>query len=77
MRTRGKGLKKEIWFSICSRHGDHQEDCPLCNSGSWKNIYQLKLEKILYKRSWKLWFYYMNGHWPNGTYEDYTDMKRH
>lgn len=76
MRTRRKGLKKEIWFSICSRHGDYQENCPLCNKGQWINVVSLWFNGILYKYMYPLWFYKMNGNWPNGTYEDYTGMKK-
>ena len=72
-RTRGKGLKKEVWYSLCSAHGEYQEDCKLCNAGYWDRVYKVTLEHILYKVSWKAWFRYMNGHWPDGNYKDYTE----
>jgi len=47
MRTRGKGLKKEIWFSICSRHAIYDENCNMCNTGSWVFIFwQWQIHKL-------------------------------
>lgn len=35
MKTRGKFLNKQIWFSICSSHREYNKDCHLCNIGNW------------------------------------------
>ena len=55
MRTRGKGLKREIWFSICSTHHNYKDDCDRCNTGEWKSAYADKVETLMYNISPILW----------------------
>jgi len=38
MRTRGKFIWKERWYSICSIHGRYHEDCFMCRTGTWENV---------------------------------------
>ena len=60
MRYKGKGLNKEIWFSICSMHFEHQEDCNMCNAGQWQKVWKYKLSSAFYKLSPKLWRWWIN-----------------
>ena len=60
MRTRGKGLKKEIWFSICSRHAIHDENCNMCNTGSWQNAIKYKVSSLRYNLFPSLWRWMVN-----------------
>jgi hypothetical protein len=60
MRTRGKGLKKEVWYSICSAHRDYKEDCSACNTGSWYKVWKVKVESIIYWISPRFWRWYVN-----------------
>jgi len=60
MKTRGKGFKKEMWFSICSRHFIYDENCDLCKKGCWRNAYNYKLSSIFYKIFPRLWCWAVN-----------------
>ncbi len=60
MRTRRKLLKKEIWFSICSRHAVYDENCKMCNTGSWKNAIKYKISLLIYKLFPSLWRWWAN-----------------
>ena len=60
MRTRGKGLNKEIWFSICSRHAIYDEKCNMCNTGSWQNAIKYKVSTLTYNLFPSLWRWRVN-----------------
>jgi hypothetical protein len=60
MKTRGKGFKKEIWFSICSRHAIHDENCNMCNTGSWNNAIKYKVGSLIYDLFPSLWRWWVN-----------------
>jgi hypothetical protein len=56
----GKGLKKKIWFSICSKHFYHHKDCELCKVGSWITRQRLLWNRILWgvlSRKWAVWWF--------------------
>lgn len=48
IRSKGHFLNKQHWYSICSRHQEYDEQCKLCNIGSWHNIYLLKICNFIY-----------------------------
>ena len=56
-RSRYKGLKKQLWFSLCSQHSVYDENCSMCNHGSWRNAFYHKIENIIYNISSKLWMW--------------------
>ena len=60
MRTRGKFLKKQIWFSICSMHAAYDENCNMCNHGSWENVIHYKISSVIYKFFPSLWRWWLN-----------------
>ena len=60
MRTRGKYFKKEIWFSYCSRHQEYNEDCNICNIGTWENVIHYKITSLIYKISPSIWRWLVN-----------------
>ena len=60
MRTRGKGIKKEIWFSICSRHAIHDENCNMCNVGHWQNAIRHKVSSLIYELFPSMWRWWVN-----------------
>lgn len=55
MKTRGRGFNKEEFYSFCSRHREHNEDCDLCQKGIWVNVFQCKLGTLIYWISPTLW----------------------
>ncbi len=75
-RIKGKLFWKKRWYSICSTHADYQEDCPRCNVGGWHNMWLLSISNFFHTHFWNLWFYWNNGRFPKGTYEDYTDISK-
>jgi len=60
MRTRGKGLKKEIWFSICSSHQEYDENCPRCTTGTWNNVIKYKISSFIFDVCPSLWRWWVN-----------------
>ena len=59
--VRGKGLKKQRWYSICSRHMIHDNNCNICNTGSWENVWMLAISGWFYKHFTKLWVWWVNN----------------
>ena len=63
-RTRGKGLKKEIWFSFCSRHYTYNADCDICNNGWWvnsiKDYLSSTVSSVVYFISKRFWIWWVN-----------------
>jgi hypothetical protein len=53
--TRKRGLLRETWFSICSRHFDHDPACDLCTTGHWMNDTKRFVTSKVFKYSPKLW----------------------
>jgi hypothetical protein len=53
MKKKWFGLYK--WFSICSRHNNHDESCRMCNHGRWIFIPFFWIEKLFFKISPSLW----------------------
>ena len=51
MKDKGFFIFKKRWYSMCSAHQEYQQDCTLCNVGSWKNILIGKIESIINKIS--------------------------
>ena len=74
MRTRGKFVRKERWYSICSIHQEYNKDCPMCNSGTWNNVILIWLDSLLYKVSYPLWYNKMNGEFPTKNFK--KDLKK-
>ena len=62
LKSRGRWLFRQEFYSICSMHFESQDDCNMCNAGSWKNVYAVKLSHILYKVSPSLWRLWANRH---------------
>ncbi len=48
------------WFSICSAHHEHNDDCTVCDTGSWVFMPTYWLEHMLWKLSPKLWMWWSN-----------------
>lgn len=55
LQTRGKWLKKEAWYSICSSHLEDDPECSRCQVGAWHNVYLLKVGSIVFKIAPRLW----------------------
>lgn len=60
MKTSGKGIKKEEWYSICSVHHEYTEGCSMCKIGNWNNVYKTKISSIFYSIFPKLWVWWVN-----------------
>ena len=53
--TRGEGDSKEEWYSIYSRHREHNEGCRLCQTGRWINCLEAEASRELFKRDPEAW----------------------
>lgn len=58
--TKGSLFWKQRWFSICSMHYKYKEDCHICNTGGWTNVWQWKIGSLIYKLTPNLWKWWMN-----------------
>ena len=47
----GKFFWRKRWYSICSAHQSHKEDCNMCNVGSWHNVWLSQCSNIIYRIS--------------------------
>jgi hypothetical protein len=57
-KAKGFGPWRRDWYSICSRHGQHREDCRLCAVGEWRNRWITWAGNIVYILApcvWKRW----------------------
>jgi len=64
MRTRGKFIRKERWYSLCSMHQEYNEDCDMCKSGTWNNVVTLWFDGLLHDLAYPLWYHRKNGEYP-------------
>ncbi len=58
MRTRGWGLWRQDWYSICSQHRDYRESCLRCRTGSWHNRIATKIDSLFFRfcpYGWRKW----------------------
>lgn len=58
--VRGKLWWKERYFSICSAHYEHKDDCKTCNTGTWTNVWKWKMGGVIFKVMPKVWIWWMN-----------------
>ena len=59
-KTRNKGIKKQEWYSICSKHSYYEPTCDMCKTGSWEYIWAMRFERIIHAISPNLWLWYVN-----------------
>ena len=59
--TRGEGIKKETWYSICSRHAVHNNNCNMCNTGSWQNNWINAISGWFHDNIYWLWYFWVNN----------------
>lgn len=76
LREKGWFFWKQRWYSICSAHLEYDDTCPRCKVGYWHYTWGVAVSGFFHDHFWKLWFYWQNGEFPHGTYEDYTDMPK-
>lgn len=58
LRSRGRWLNRQEFYSICSMHSEYEYDCDCCNAGSWSNVYVAKISQGFYKvcpSLWRVW----------------------
>jgi len=60
LRTRGKWFKKEIWFSFCSMHQQYDDNCQICNKGTWNNVIKYRISSLIYDCFPSLWRWWVN-----------------
>ena len=64
MRTRGKFIFKERWYSICSMHQEYDETCHMCRTGTWNNVVTLWFRNLQHDYAYPFWYKKMNGEFP-------------
>ena len=59
--VRGKGMKKETWYSICSTHMNYNKNCPRCDIGSWRNAWLGAISGWFHDNVHWLWYFWINN----------------
>lgn len=59
--VRGKGFKKKTWYSICSIHAIHNNNCNMCNTGSWQNNWINAISGWFHDHVYWLWYFWVNN----------------
>lgn len=59
-RLRGKFFWKEEFYSICSRHFNWREDCPLCQKGEWINLWVHHVSSMVHDWAYPVWYWWVN-----------------
>lgn len=68
--SKGWGLFRYEWYSICSGHGynhdgnyyEYDTDCSCCLAGRWVNCWLQVVESYFYNHHYPLWFWWANHH---------------
>jgi hypothetical protein len=58
-----KWLKEKKFYSICSMHRVHKDDCELCRTGHWEYERLLQIGHFFHRYCYPLWFWYVNKKW--------------
>ena len=61
-KTIGKLWWKKDWYSICSMHRIHRDDCIRCNTGEYINRWWHNISNIIFKYFPKFWIRIKNIH---------------
>jgi hypothetical protein len=60
VKTRGRGLFVQDWYSICSAHYIYDETCHNCNTGEWYNRWIAYTNKFVFWLSPSFWCWWVN-----------------
>jgi len=58
--TRGKGLFREEWYSICSVHYRYQKTCNNCKAGDWHNVVSVWFGQQVFEYMPNVWRWWAN-----------------
>lgn len=58
--SRGKGLWREEFYSLCSKHRDSRDDCNNCAKGQWMNVCRHKFGHAFYMACPNIWRWWVN-----------------
>jgi len=58
--SRGRGLFREEYYSICSAHQEFNQECSTCKIGSWHNVWLGVANSVLFKVWPALWIWNAN-----------------
>jgi hypothetical protein len=59
LKTKGKLFWKKEWYSICSIHRQYKEDCGMCNTGHYVNVWMNKISNFIFRNFPELWRWYV------------------
>lgn len=60
--TKGWGPWKQTWFSICSMHYYHDDNCNMCTHGIWYFNIKSKISNYIFKKLPRFWKF-LNKAW--------------
>ena len=60
MKEKGKFFWKKRWISICSIHLQYNENCNICNTGTWENVWLSSISGFIYDYFPNFWKWYVN-----------------
>lgn len=70
MKTRGWGLWRAEWYSLCSAHRNSSPDstCENCRAGHWVNVYGHNIDSFVYRHWPDFWRWKANRRWFNSRH---------
>lgn len=60
MKEKGDFFWKKRWFSICSIHYSHNDECNICKKGYWINVWKYNISSFIFKINPKFWICWVN-----------------
>lgn len=60
--SKDKGILfwRKRWFSICSMHRIHDDNCNMCRAGHWTNVWAYHIEGFVYDWFPNFWSWWVN-----------------
>ena len=59
--VKGRFFWKKTWYSFCSTHVEHDNNCPRCNAGHWSNNWLNAISGFFFKYMPKFWIWWVNN----------------
>lgn len=60
LKQRRWGPFKQTWFSLCSKHLYHKDDCNLCQAGQWQYNWVRAIDHVVYVWVYPVWYWWHN-----------------
>lgn len=60
MPEKGMFFWKQRFWSFCSRHQIHDDNCDLCKGGVWRNVWLTAISSFFHDNFYYFWYWWVN-----------------